>query len=57
MFSNQGPKIQEISKQKTPLQTTNNREVDEWKDKNNRYAPPRMTPIESSSRPSTVSIT
>lgn len=58
MFPNQGHISQDTSKQKpAPHQMTNNRGVDEWKEKKNRYAPPKLTPIgPSSSRLPTVSI-
>lgn len=58
MFPNQGHISQDTSKQRpAPHQITNNRGVDEWKEKKNRYAPPKLTPIgSSSSRLSTVSI-
>lgn len=52
-------KTQDALNQKSPppLQMTNNRGTDEWKNNKNTYASPRLTQIgqKSSSRPPTVS--
>lgn len=49
-FPSQGPKPQDISKQQgPPLLTPINRGANNWKEKRSKYAPLRLTPIDTSS--------
>lgn len=53
VYPSQGPKIQDSSKQRSPslngVNQTANHQVDDWKEKKNKYASSRSTPVDSSS--------
>lgn len=51
MYPSQGPKIQDSSKQSSPslngVNQTVNHQIDDWKEKKNKYASSRSTPVDS----------
>jgi len=53
MYPSHGPKIQDSSKHRSPslngVNQTANHQVDDWKEKKNKYASSRSTPVDSSS--------
>jgi len=61
VYPSQVLKTQDTSKQRHPSlsgtnQTANHRGVDDWKENKNKYAPPRSTPVDSSSTRPSVSV-